>query len=161
MKFAGKFTVEAKSKGIKKNVTMLITKREDVKPLLGKDWLRRFTWAIRNIKTTTTTTEQSEKDKIVKNFQEFSKTNRTIKDTKIWSNWSEDIHRGHPPVKQKAIPLQYHSQSFFEKNKQKKSIRTLRENTKCRAGLFRIYDRSNREERSISKTRIGVKKNER
>ena len=81
MKLAGKITVEAESRGIRKNLTMLITKREDIKPLLDMDWLREINWTLRNIESTTTTTNQSEKDKLFKKREKFLKTKRTTKDT--------------------------------------------------------------------------------
>ena len=38
VKLAGKASVEAESRGIRKNLTMLIAEREDIKPLHGIDW---------------------------------------------------------------------------------------------------------------------------
>ena len=39
VKFVGKLTVEVKNTGVGKNVTLLKTEREDLKSLLGADWL--------------------------------------------------------------------------------------------------------------------------
>ena len=65
---------------------MHITKREDIKPLHGMDWLRKYNWTTRNIESTTTISDQSEKDKINTNFEKLSETNRTIKDTRSKNN---------------------------------------------------------------------------
>ena len=97
VKFAGKITVEAESRRNRKNLTILITEREDIKPLLGMDWLRQLNGWIRNIESTTTTIDQSE-DKKIANFGKLFKTNRTIEDTEI----KIQLKRGHPPIKQKA-----------------------------------------------------------
>ena len=83
VKFVGKITVETENEGIRKNLTMFITNQEDIKLLIGMDWLPQFNWTIQNIENTTTTTNQSEKDKIVKNIETFFRTNGTIKDTEI------------------------------------------------------------------------------
>ena len=42
VKFAREITVAAESRGIRSNLTFLFTKREDIKPLLGMDWLRKI-----------------------------------------------------------------------------------------------------------------------
>ena len=42
VKLAVKITVEAESRGLGKNLSMLPTKQEDKMPLLGMDWLREF-----------------------------------------------------------------------------------------------------------------------
>ena len=63
LKFARKITVEAESRGIRKYLTMLNTAGENIKPLLGIDWLQKFNWTIRKIENTTTTNHQSKKTK--------------------------------------------------------------------------------------------------
>ena len=40
VKLAAKITVEAEKEEITKKLTMFITERGDIKPLLGMDWLR-------------------------------------------------------------------------------------------------------------------------
>ena len=75
VKLFGKIMIEAESGGIKMKMPMLITEREDKKPLLGIDWLRDFNWTIRNIGSTTTITDQSEEDKIFTKSEELFKTN--------------------------------------------------------------------------------------
>ena len=81
IEFTGKITVKAESRGIRKTLPMFNTEREEIKPLLGMDWLRELNWMIRHIEKTTTITDQSEKDKIFTNFEKVFKTSRTIKDT--------------------------------------------------------------------------------
>ena len=44
--FIGKRTVDAKKRRIRKIYIMLSTEQEDIKPLLGMDWLREFSWTI-------------------------------------------------------------------------------------------------------------------
>ena len=61
--FTVKITVETESRRTRKNLKRLNAVREDIKPLLGKDWIREFNLTIRHIEKTTTITDQSEKDK--------------------------------------------------------------------------------------------------
>ena len=76
-------TVEAPSQGIRINLSMLITSREDIIPLLGMDWLRRINLTIRHVKMTTTLIDQSERDEVITQFEKLFKRNRTIKDTEM------------------------------------------------------------------------------
>ena len=48
MKFAGKITIQDESRGITSSLTIFITEREDIKPLVGMDWLQDFNRTIRN-----------------------------------------------------------------------------------------------------------------
>ena len=74
----GKITVEAESKGIRKNLSMLITEREDIKLLLGMDWLRECNWMIQ-IEKTITLTDQSETNEKKTQFQSYSGPTEQIK----------------------------------------------------------------------------------
>ena len=65
LEFTGKRTVEAESKRIRRNLSMIITEREYFKPLLDMDWLQECNWTIRFIEKSTTQTNQSETDKII------------------------------------------------------------------------------------------------
>ena len=47
VKIPGNLTVEAESEGIKKIISVLFSKGEDSKLLLGMGWLREFNWTIR------------------------------------------------------------------------------------------------------------------
>ena len=62
---------------------MLLTDREDIKPLLCRDRLREFKWTIPNVETKTTVTDQWEKDKKFSKFGKLFKANRTVQDTEI------------------------------------------------------------------------------
>ena len=77
VKFTAKITAKAESTEIrvqKKSLTKPITEREDLKPLLGMDWLRDFNWTIQNIDSTTTTTDQSEEEtKFSQTLKNFSR----------------------------------------------------------------------------------------
>ena len=79
LKIPGKNMVEAESRRIRKNMTMPINERGDIKSLLGVDWLRELKWTIRNIESTTTKTDQSEKEKKINRFEKIFKTNRRTK----------------------------------------------------------------------------------
>ena len=89
LKFAGKITVEAESKGIRKNLSMLITEREDM------HWLREFNWTIGLIEKSTTPTDQAKSDEIITQFEKLFKRYQTIKDT---ANKTQ-IKSGHLPEK--------------------------------------------------------------
>ena len=80
--FAEKITVEAENGGIRKKLPILITEREDIKPLLGMDWLQKSNSTIRNIGSTTNLTDRSELNKKVRTFGKLFKTDRTIKHSK-------------------------------------------------------------------------------
>ena len=62
---------------------MLITERDDIKPLLGMHWLREFNWTIRHIEKTTTLADYPGRGETVRQFKKLFKTKRTIKDTEI------------------------------------------------------------------------------
>ena len=61
--------VETESRGIRKNFPIFIIEREDIKPILAKDWLRGFRWTVRHTEEATTITDQSAKDKIITKFE--------------------------------------------------------------------------------------------
>ena len=79
----GKNTVEGESKGIRKNMSKLITEREDFKPLFGMDWLWEFCWTTQHTEKSTTPIDQSERDKINTQIEKPFKTNQTNENTKI------------------------------------------------------------------------------
>ena len=90
---------------------MLIFRREELKPLLGKDWLRDIIWKIHIIESTTKTTDQSKKERIKTNFGKLFKTNQTVEDTEV----EIQLELGQPPIKTKARFIRYHLQTFVEK----------------------------------------------
>ena len=71
VKFAGKVAVKGDSGGIKQNLTIFITEQEDIKPLLGMDWVRDFIGTTRKIESTRKTTDHSENDKKIANFKKL------------------------------------------------------------------------------------------
>ena len=109
----GKITVEAENKGTRKNLSILITEREEIQALLGLDWQRQFNLTIRHIEKSTTQTDQSEGDEIFTQFEKLFKSNQTIKETEI----KIQLKLGHLPMKQKARPIQYLLQNDSEKER--------------------------------------------
>ena len=57
---------------------LLITERNDITPLLGMDWLKKFRLTIGNIRLDEN--GQSEKRQIVEKFLDLLRHNTTIKD---------------------------------------------------------------------------------
>ena len=151
VKFAAKFTVEAESRGIRKNLTMFFSKWEDLKPLLGMDWLRKCSWTIRNIGSTTMITDWSEKDELFLTFEKVIKTNWPNRFTQI----TIQLKPGHSPIKQTARPIRYHLQSYVEN-----STWTFTGNTKRRS-LFHISGSNKREKRKIGQNCFRFRKIER
>ena len=83
---------------------LLITERNDITPLLGMDWLKKFKLTIGNIRFDDN--NQSEKRQIVEKFPDLFKNNTTIKDAEI----NIQLKPGHYPIKQKARPIPLHLQ---------------------------------------------------
>ena len=83
---------------------LLITERNDIAPLLGMDWLKKFKLTIGNIRLVEN--NQSEKRRIIEKFPDLFRNNTTIKDTEI----NIQLKPGHNPVKQKARPIPLHLQ---------------------------------------------------
>ena len=106
--FTRKITVEAESNRIKKNLSLLITERENIKPLLGMEWQREFNRTIRHIEKSTTPTDQSERDEKFTEFEKMFETNQTIKNAEI----KKPLAPGHTSKKQKAKPILYHLQKY-------------------------------------------------
>ena len=79
--FTGKITLEAKSRGKRENLPMLLTELEDMKPVMAMAWPRDFNWTRRHIKKRTKITNQPKEVKIITNLKKLFKTNRTIKET--------------------------------------------------------------------------------
>ena len=83
---------------------ILITERNDITPLLGIDWMKKFNLTIGNIRPADN--EQWEKRRVIEKFPDLFKNNTTIKDTEI----NIQLKPGHYPVKQKARPIPLHLQ---------------------------------------------------
>ena len=81
MKFRGKIPVDIEYENNKLKMQLLITERNDITPLLGMDWLKKFRLTIGNIRLDENS--QSEKRQIVKKFPDLFRNNTTIKDAEI------------------------------------------------------------------------------
>ena len=82
----------------------MITERNDITPLLGMDWIKKFKLTIGNLRIQES--NQSEKRRVFEKFPDLFKNNTTIKDTEI----NIQFKPGHYPVKQKARPIPLHLQ---------------------------------------------------
>ena len=85
---------------------ILITERNDITPLLGMDWLKKFNLTIRNLITRINENTQSEKKQVIEQFPNLLKNNTTINDTEI----NRQLKPRHYPMKQKARPIPLHLQ---------------------------------------------------
>ena len=143
MKYPGRITVEAQSRGIRKILTVFIIETENIKPLLGMEWLQEFNWLIRNIDGRTTRTDHAEKDQTIAKFEKLIKASLKIKITET----EIQLHPGHPPIKQKTRTIPYYLQSYVEKqiNKLLQS-RHSEKTTKCGRGLVFLSGRNNRDD---------------
>ena len=109
VKFRGKIPVDIEYENNKQKMQLLITERNNITPLLGMDWLKKFKLTIGNIRLDDN--NQSEKRQIVEKFPDLFKNNTTIKDAEI----SIQLKPGHYPVKQKARPIPLHIQEAVGK----------------------------------------------
>ena len=82
----------------------MITERNDITPLLGMDWMKKFKLTFGNIRTEES--NQSEKKRVIEKFPDLFKNNTTVKDTEI----NIQLKPGHYPVKPKARPIPLHLQ---------------------------------------------------
>ena len=113
VKFRGKIPANIEYENNKQKMQILITERNDITPLLGMDWLKKFNLTIGNIRTEDT--NQSEKRRVIEKFPVLFKNNTTIKDTEI----NIQLKPGHYPVKQKARPIPLHLQEEVGKELEK------------------------------------------
>ena len=113
VKFRGKIPVDIEYENNKQKMPLLITERNDITPLLGMDWLKKFKLTIGNIRLDDN--NQSEKRQIVEKFPDLFKNNTTIKDAEI----NIQLKPGHHPVKQKARPILLHLQEAVGKEIEK------------------------------------------
>ena len=111
--FRGKIPVDIEYENNKQKMQLLITERNDITPLLGMDWLKKFKPTIGNIRLDEN--NQSEKRRIIEKFPDLFQNNTTIKDTEI----NIQLKLGHYPVKQKARPIPLHLQEAVGKEIEK------------------------------------------
>ena len=99
VKFRGKIPVDIEYENNRQKMQLLISERNDITPLLGMDWLKKFKLTIGKIRLDDN--NQSEKRQIVEKFPDLFENNTTIKDAEI----NIQLKPGHYPVKQKARPI--------------------------------------------------------
>ena len=104
VKFRGKIPANIEYDNNKQKMQILITERNDITPLLGMDWMKKFNLTIGNIRPADN--EQSEKRRVIEKFPDLFKNNTTIRDTEI----NIQLKPGHYPVKEKARPIPLHLQ---------------------------------------------------
>ena len=104
VKFRRKIPADVEYENNKQKMQILITERNDITPLLGMDWMKKFKLTISNIRTEEN--NQSEKKRVIEKFPDLFKNNTTIKDTEI----NIQLKPGHYSVKQKARPIPLHLQ---------------------------------------------------
>ena len=109
VKFRGKIPVDIEYENNKQKMQLLITERNDITPLLGMDWLKKFKLTIGNIQLDEN--DQSEKRRVIEKFLDLFQNNTTIKDTEI----NIQLKPGQYPVKQKARPIPLHLQEAVGK----------------------------------------------
>ena len=72
VKFRGQIPTDIEYENNKQKMQRLITKRNDITPLLVMDWMKKFNLTIRNIRTDENS--QSEKKRVIEKFQTYSRT---------------------------------------------------------------------------------------
>ena len=81
VKFRGKIPAVVEYENNKQKMQILIPERNDITPLLGMDWMKKFKLTIGNIRTEEN--NQSKKKRVIEKFPDLFKNNTTIKDTEI------------------------------------------------------------------------------
>ena len=104
VKFRGQIPADIEYENNKQKMLILITERNDITPLLGMDWIKKFKLTVGIIRVKDS--NQLEKKRIIEKFPDLFKNNTTIKDTEI----NIQLKPGHYPVKQKAKPIPLHLQ---------------------------------------------------
>ena len=113
VKFRGNIPVDIEYENNKQKMQLLIPERNDITPLLGMDWLKKFKLTIGNIQLDEN--DQSEKRRVIEKFPDLFRNNTTIEDTEI----NTQLKPGHYPVKQKARPIPLHLQEAVGKEIEK------------------------------------------
>ena len=104
VKFRGKIPADIEYENNKQKMQILITKRNDITPLLGMDWMKKFKLPIGNVGIQDS--NQSEKRRVSEKFTDLFKNNTMIKDTEI----NIQLKLGHYPLEYKARPIPLHLQ---------------------------------------------------
>ena len=103
IKFMGKTWVTAEYNGVSTKLPMLITKRNDITPLLGVNWLKQLPITINKISLNN---ETNQSESVYKKCHKLFNTNHTIKNAEV----KIQIKPGCYPIQQKARPIPYHLQ---------------------------------------------------
>ena len=103
IKFMGKTWVTAEYNGVSTKLPMLITKRNDITPLRGVNWLKQLPITINKISLNN---ETNQSESVYKQYYKLFNTNHTIKDAEI----KIQMKPGCYPIQQKARPIPYHLQ---------------------------------------------------
>ena len=103
--FLGKVWIDTEYNSKHTKLPLLITKRTDITPLLGVNWLKQLPITINQI-SLDNNTDQSEATKIHTKFKKPFETNHTIKNAEV----KIQIKPGCYPIQQKARPIPYHLQ---------------------------------------------------
>ena len=101
VKFRGQIPTNIEYENNKQKMQILNTERDEITPLLGMDWMKKFNLTIRKIRTNENS--QSEKKRKIEKFPDLFKNNTTIKDTET----NIQLKPGHYQVKQKANLFHY------------------------------------------------------
>ena len=104
VKFRGKIPTDVEYENNKQKMQILITEKNDITPLLGMDWMKKFRLTIGKIRTKES--NQSEKKRVIEKFPDLFKNNTNIKDTEINIQLKPEPY----PVKQKTRPIPLHLQ---------------------------------------------------
>ena len=103
--FLGKVWVKIEYNSEHTKLRLLTTKRTDITPLLGVNWLKQLPITINKF-SLDNETGQSETTTIHATFKKLFETNPTIKNTDV----KIQIKPGCYPIQQKARPIPYHLQ---------------------------------------------------
>ena len=80
VKFRGKIPANIEYENDKQKMQILITERNDITPLLGINWMKKFNLTIGNFRTEDT--NQLEKRRVIEKFPDLFKNNTTIKENR-------------------------------------------------------------------------------
>ena len=116
IKILGKILGDVKQDGIKAKLPLLITKRNDITPLVGVNWLKQLPITINKI-SLDKETDQSET--IHTKYKRLFEINHTIHNTKVKTQIKPGIY----PIQQKARPIPYNLQGDV-KNKLDRLIKS-------------------------------------
>ena len=103
IKFLGKIWADIEYNGKTTKLPILITKRNDITPLLGVNWLKQLPITINKIQLGESTNQS---ETIYANINKLFETNHTIKIIEVKIQIKPRCY----PIQQKARPIPYHLQ---------------------------------------------------